>query len=734
MSRFATAAAAALAVTCSAWVLGASHITDVAASQDGRMAAAADIDDAMDALAERIRALPRDEFDPIAVVEQVGRDPAALAEWIRANTRWAPYQGALRGAVGVMNDRVGSSLDRALLLAEVLRLAGHQTRLAHATLDPPAAQGLAQELLRAPPPPLEENVGVSSIIAKRAADHSARLRSVLAAAGIGADRPPDEQTAAQAAANHWWVQRRDGDGWVDMDVTGASVSAQETFEAPGPEGTLTVPADQVHLLIIRVIIEVWDAQASRLVDRPVIETHVSPAETGAVRVTLRHYPIGLSMNPGEISPESDPATLRAALLMQTEWLPVLERRGTKVALCSFTQEGDVNTLTSMPVAAQIGGAAGRAVGAFGDALSGGDGEADEADSGSVLTAEWLEYEIRAPGCEPRTIRREEFDLVGPAARSAGVTKRPELSEQQRLSRSLSLAGVTDSLVIGFTPSRRYAMHRAAQDLLVQRRAWQAVLSEQDAKRRSELALDLEGRGAPLVSMAAARGAFSSARGRALVGRINVLNCKSQSLAGEVGGPPSVRDLMDLAVSDTLDPHGDFWTLVAQGVADSAAESAVLHGDKPSPRNVLGLTEPETQAPELLVLRDAEGARAALERSAASPDVQARVLGGIAEGYAIVFPASAGGSADLGWWRVDPATGQTLGVMDNGYHADDTAEYTVVKSANPLDKTFVPQRAPSFWKRNAHDVLRDMGGREGDMDLLEMILDLQEKMRLAGVWL
>src|SRR5689334_10716474 len=42
------------------------------------------------------RDLPKDSFDPEAVVGKVGRDPDKLFAWVRDRTAWVPYQGTLR--------------------------------------------------------------------------------------------------------------------------------------------------------------------------------------------------------------------------------------------------------------------------------------------------------------------------------------------------------------------------------------------------------------------------------------------------------------------------------------------------------------------------------------------------------------------------------------------------------------------------------------------------------------
>src|SRR5205823_9124665 len=109
---------------------------------------------AFKALEAAEKEIPRDTFDPKAIVDKVGRDPVKLFEWVRDKTYWVPYQGCLRGPTGVLMDRLGSSLDRALLLAELLRAAGHQVRLAHAELSKEQSKELLPKLRPVPKDPL----------------------------------------------------------------------------------------------------------------------------------------------------------------------------------------------------------------------------------------------------------------------------------------------------------------------------------------------------------------------------------------------------------------------------------------------------------------------------------------------------------------------------------------------------------------------------------------------------
>src|SRR6185503_2500136 len=105
------------------------------------------LENSLHALSDGVRNAARERWDPVYVVERVGTDPEALRRWVQLNTRWIPYRGVLRGPVGVLMDRQGNSLDRALLLVRLLAQSGHTTRLARAELPPDRAMRLLPELV-----------------------------------------------------------------------------------------------------------------------------------------------------------------------------------------------------------------------------------------------------------------------------------------------------------------------------------------------------------------------------------------------------------------------------------------------------------------------------------------------------------------------------------------------------------------------------------------------------------
>jgi hypothetical protein len=93
-----------------------------------------DLNALVDLVVAEAKDLPRAEFDPAALAAKLGNNPQAHFEWVRDHTWWAPYRGLFRGSQGVMPDRVGSSLDRAVL-ATLPGINGHDARLTQGVVD-----------------------------------------------------------------------------------------------------------------------------------------------------------------------------------------------------------------------------------------------------------------------------------------------------------------------------------------------------------------------------------------------------------------------------------------------------------------------------------------------------------------------------------------------------------------------------------------------------------------------
>ena len=253
------------------------------ASPAGAATREATIEASLSAITDGDGAAARDRWDPAYLAELLGRDPAASLEWVRTWTAWVPYHGVLRGPTGVLLDRQGNSLDRALLLADLLGRAGHEVRLAHARLDAARARALLPSLRRArvtlarvPNPRttpewhadlrlaaqsyLQDSVRLVRLIearldsATRMLDtldartdaQTARLRELLPKSNGRGDPAAGEDSLVAALQDHWWVQRLENGRWIDLDVLGAA-------QGLTPEATVA-PAALDPALYQRVVV------------------------------------------------------------------------------------------------------------------------------------------------------------------------------------------------------------------------------------------------------------------------------------------------------------------------------------------------------------------------------------------------------------------------------------------------------------------------------------------------
>ncbi|MEZ5669920.1 MAG: hypothetical protein R3F55_21295 [Alphaproteobacteria bacterium] len=307
---------------------GADQTADTAATDTPTADTPADRLDRIAALLEQARGLlPRDSFDPAAVVAAVGGDPDDLTAWVADNTGLVAYRGRLRGPVGVLLDRRGNSLDRALLLANLLEAAGRQPVLANAELSAEEA-GRLFDARRAPPPPSGDGLsraealaalgidaagdplGVAAAMerdAREAADTRTALMqrtrqqadALMALVGPAAAPSADARASAVAALrDHWWVRLRTADGWQDLDPSGAQLAGGAVRELAPAD----LPADLSQRVTVSVVAAFRDADGA-LRQETLLSRALVPAELAGVPVTLWHEPLGLS----------DPLSLRAAM-------------------------------------------------------------------------------------------------------------------------------------------------------------------------------------------------------------------------------------------------------------------------------------------------------------------------------------------------------------------------------------------------------------------------------------
>jgi hypothetical protein len=687
------------------------------------------------------RALPAEKFDPAAVVKRVGTDPRRLFEWVRDNTYWVPYQGSLRGPVGVLVDGVGSTLDRALLLAELLRIAGHNVQIARVALSDEEAAKLYASLR---PVPADLFAGGISDGDKAARDRCGQAVSALEAS-LGPQPGSAGGPPAADLRNHWWVQMEDDEGWRNLDPstpaakigTALREEPDETFYIDPETGLSDLPPDSVHQVIVRVKIEKWES--GKLSEHDVLEATVLPIALLAKPIVLVHVPLGL---PEDAATTQNEVEIKAMELGIKEWLPVLDVGDNYLAQCSFKDTGEV--IENPNLEAGDGNAAEIAQG-LGGLLGGQEQEKSEKKakakdteaSKSILTAEWIDYEIHSPGRPITRIRRESFDLIGPAAREAATVPRPVIGAEKRLERALRLAGELESLIQPCRWTQPFVLHILYQSVLSQRELWLNILSEKDAEERKRLAASVTW---PTIlhALAAGRHALSPVRERVFFDAANVLNYRV-SLRSDPQGKLVEQELFDIVANDVGVLLGSgpspFALRLSQGLADTAAEDLILDGEGPGFRNTLRLFA--AAGPKLRSLRDINDP--ALEVLSLPPDIRARIAADLRSGCTVVIPERfplAEGVIGHGWWRIDPRTGGTVGVMGTGYHQELTErayldDNTVISKTRIMHRGYLG-RGRMFWKKHPIEIAQKLGLDPLSIEDLGFIIDHQWSLLAAGL--
>ena len=179
----------------------------------------------------------------------------------------------------------------------------------------------------------------------------------------------------------------------------------------------------------------------------------------------------------------------------------------------------------------------------------------------------------------------------------------------------------------------------------------------------------------------------------------------------------------------------FQIRLRQGVVDTVAEQVALSGTLEKGENT-ATTFPldAADAWQLIGAHDLTAAR----KLDWPDDVVARLAEDIEAGYTAYVPKQAfenGGRARRGWWRVDPLSGETVGVMDTGLHATfveeriNTSKMTLPEiqayRANNLARaTPVRRRFARFGE--AANLSRN------DRILMQNMNDVEKALRLAGL--
>ena len=631
------------------------------------------------ALEDGVRDAPRDRWDPAYVVAMVGQNPDSLYRWVQDNTRWIPYRGTLRGPVGVLMDRQGNSLDRALLLADLLQKAGHSVRLARTEMPIERAEALLPELVALrrgrtdlevtdDPVPMTETSarygldGTAIVktlqgyeketgelltrLERRVASQTTRLLETVDAIRVFTEWKARADSALAMLRDHWWVQLETGNSWADLDVVRRD--SADGMWMPAPVETVSpmeVDGSLHHRLTIRVVTERFTQ--GRLVEEPALEHTLRPSEVVGKPIMIQFWPAAWPALESTIGQTA--LSLGKIALEQDGWSAALLVGNDAVAQATL----DASARAVKP-ASGIGGLGS----AMSRALEPGNGD------DNVLTATSIDYVIDVPGRKQRVVRRNVFDLIGPAARYGGVNT-VTLDEGQKLVRSLSLMMRTDILPLTAQPNADYVAHLAASNMLANAALLRAVTQPgfgSDARLTDSLLTSVEPGVGPLWALGVLRHeAMSDA---VFLGQPVILTRhRHPRVEGDSVGLVDATDIVANEVGVALSESDGFMARLAQGTWDTNLEA--LLGLAGGPAGNAAAAFEETK--DWLTLTRADRER--LTKLELPPDALARIGQDLDSGYTVVAPqrpAIVDRQEFSAWWRIDPQTGDALGIGENGW--------------------------------------------------------------------
>ncbi len=567
----------------------------------------------------------------------LGKDPTKIFEYVRDQIAYEPYAGVLRGPRGTLLAMAGNSVDRAVLLGALLKGSGHSVRYAHGTLPDSLAERLVNSLW-AERRWVEATVSASGtpsptlksfsdrVVASVQADH-AMLHGMLKSAGVPQRAEPmvTTQKLLSEARDHYWIEWLHDGTWTAMDPSFATAVPGETF-AKATETFEILPESIDHRVEIKVRVE--ENAGERPSSREVLRYTARTADLSGDDLLLVHSPVD-PRNQGN-------AQVRPSFIVH----------GKRV-------DGDQFWLKEGRLPAG---------GGLADALGAGDGSVEV----PLATAEFIEIDFIAPGGKKTTEIRELFDHVGGARRVRDQALDPaELAEAAALDADKFVSTVYDLFVT-----------TGAIDLVHANRLVEPAPTTDSAHfdvgaclRRMNIAFTTT---SDLLTSRVAKAGGPVARSYLDSPRVQIAELSATKETLRFGFDLR-RDVARTVVTGA-GPDVAFATQVWRGVVDGTLEryladlfagstdGKALYGTTLSTSSLFDSARASNNPAVLLAQNGMKPG------SSLSADTQARIDESIAAGNVLIapkLPVTIGGAQRYAWWQVDPRSGETIAVTDDG---------------------------------------------------------------------
>jgi hypothetical protein len=621
-----------------------------------------------------------------STVTALGENAAALFAFVRDQVRDEVYEGVLRDPEATMSARAGNAYDKALLLSALLRHVGREVRFVRGRLNRDRAADVVEQMLSrfvAAPfgietqptdKPLHSVVSAGDLtqrLTNRWRSHFETIRRIFERDGVrmGETPPVSRDELIQEAADHVWLEYRDGEKWVAVDPTFRSAQPGETF-ADATETLNELPMAVFQRVIIREKLE--QRLSATMTTRDVLRYQTTAAALNATTVIVSHQ----------------------IVITDSGWVarPVLQVGDTLFGGQPFDNQGQG------PPRGLGQGLVRGFESAFGAAQS------EPKQTAAQLSSIWLEFEFVSPSGRHEVAKRDIVDRLGPAVRlerqeiAAPLTVLPHiwgipLALASILACSFSSGPVEAASALAkiapYLPSLRSAAtvvsatgapgrvmptdlkHVLTAGLAVPTLLSASALALQGLSQRSWESISTElGEGVRFYVASP---------------RLTIASIDADSF--DVGKTLTLSLSLDLRRDGARVVGGDVtgselvWANLARGVLDGVVEQFILEdlagssGIGNAAVSTVAVVDKMTASHEGLVVLESDHA----VRSVRAPGpVQARMTTSVKEGMTLVappHPVSLGSKPRLGWWQVDVRSGETIAVMDTGLHGVQDAPET-----------------------------------------------------------
>ncbi len=597
----------------------------------------------------------------------LGKDPARMFAFVRDQVSYESYIGCLRGPRGTLLAMAGNSVDQAALLASLLRASGETVRYARGKLSVPDAKSLVESMWteRAkvtkadepaePSPELQAALDTWTQGVKR--DYGL-IRDHLKKAGHkpNSDVVISLDTLIEEAQDHWWVQWRQGDRWVDLDplFSDAAIGSQYATVQDSHD---SLPENIFHRLEMRIKLEEYEIlrQGNAAVtptSREILNYKAKSSDLSGTDIVLSHLP----------EHWTGPATSIQGAIASA----IKETGRVKPVVIIGNDKWESGAPFRQREPAQAG------LGAITGMLSG----AGTREPVPIATAEWIEFDFIYPGGHKENVVREIFDRVGAARRA--TTQNLRADEVRKRIATKNAFDVTEAVFDLFiTTGRINVLHLSN-------------VVEDPPFTETETPEVRAGLRRFNITFAAASDALIPRLEQRYEDRILFYSDSPRVLIAELSAGSGLPRLsLDLrrdnarAVATGFRREDVFFARILRGVVDGTLERILTEyvtadarekgkWDPVMSTSVLFERAEAEHVPTLLLNRKTGRVDAGLPE-----DVLARIRNEVEGRYLVVAPQrqiTVGKESRFAWWRIRTTTGETTAVTDDGLHGTVTVGY------------------------------------------------------------